>query len=213
MLAGKRAYVDLAGAENASAASMRTLARTAQAIGAAIGDMATVSYSLQNALKVRPDDMENVIGGLINQSKDGTIHFQNMAEEIIALAPKFARFGTLGREGATELARLRSGLSRPRRQSHDTFHLEQYRDSLRRFQRRSVIAGLLSSLGIDPWIDLLAIDPRHSVTKPANRSKPHRRSIGSSATYTSMPCGITVPSDQARRGSSSASRGPCPMPP
>jgi hypothetical protein len=105
-LAGERAYVDLAGAENASAASMRTLARTAQASGAAIGDMATVAYSLQNALKVRPDEMEDVIGGLINQSKDGTIHFQNMAQEIIALGPKFARFGTLGREGAAELGAL-----------------------------------------------------------------------------------------------------------
>jgi len=106
VLAGERAYVDLAGAENASAGSMRTLARTAQASGAAIGDMATVAYSLTNALKVRPEELEDVIGGLINQSKDGTIHFQNMAEEIIALAPKFARFGTLGREGAAELGAM-----------------------------------------------------------------------------------------------------------
>src|SRR5579872_2567854 len=106
VLAGERAFVDLAGAENASAASMRTLARTSQASGAAIGDMATVAYSLTNALKVRPGELEDVIGGLINQSKDGTIHFQNMAEEIIALAPKFARFGTLGREGAAELGAM-----------------------------------------------------------------------------------------------------------
>lgn len=103
VLAGARAFVDLAGAEHYSEATMRMLARTAQASGAAIGDMATVAYSLTNALKVKPEELEDVIGGLINQSKDGTIHFQNMAQEIIALGPKFARFGVLGREGASEL--------------------------------------------------------------------------------------------------------------
>lgn len=106
VLAGARAFVDLAGAENYSESMMRTLARTAQASGAAIGDMATVAYSLQNALHIKPEEMEDVIGGLINQSKDGTIHFQNMAQEIIALGPKFARFGVLGRQGASELGAM-----------------------------------------------------------------------------------------------------------
>jgi hypothetical protein len=62
--------------------------------------------ALQNHLKIRPEAMENVLGGLINQSKDGTIHFQNMAQEIIAVAPKFARFGVVGREGVAELGAL-----------------------------------------------------------------------------------------------------------
>lgn len=106
VLAGARAFVDLAGAENYSEGVMRMLARTAQASGAAIGDMATVAYSLTNALKIRPEELEDVIGGLINQSKDGTIHFQNMAQEIIALGPKFARFGVLGRQGASELGAM-----------------------------------------------------------------------------------------------------------
>lgn len=103
VLRGERAYVDLAGAENASAASMRTIARTAQATGADVGDMATVMYSLQNALHIPPGDLENVMGGIINQSKDGTVHFQQMAQEIIALSPIYARFGKTGREGAVEM--------------------------------------------------------------------------------------------------------------
>ncbi len=106
VLAGARAYVDLAGAENYSEGMMRLLARSASASGAAIGDMATVAYSLHNALNIDPGTMEDVIGGLINQSKDGTIHFQNMAEEIIALGPKFARFGVTGRQGAAELGAM-----------------------------------------------------------------------------------------------------------
>jgi TP901 family phage tail tape measure protein len=106
VLGGARAFVDLAGAENYSTEALRAIARAAQASGTAIGDMSTVVYSLQNHLKIRPEEMENVLGGLINQSKDGTIHFQNMAQEIIAVAPKFARFGVVGREGVAELGAL-----------------------------------------------------------------------------------------------------------
>jgi TP901 family phage tail tape measure protein len=106
VLGGARAFVDLAGAENYSTEALRAIARAAQASSTAIGDMSTVVYSLQNHLKIRPEEMENVLGGLINQSKDGTIHFQNMAQEIIAVAPKFARFGVVGREGVAELGAL-----------------------------------------------------------------------------------------------------------
>jgi len=106
VLGGARAFVDLAGAENYSTEALRAIARAAQASGTAIGDMSTVVYSLQNHLKIRPEEMENVLGGLINQSKDGTIHFQNMAQEIIGIAPKFARFGTLGRQGVAELGAM-----------------------------------------------------------------------------------------------------------
>lgn len=106
VLAGEKAFIDLAGAENYSEASMRTLARTARASNTEIGAMATVMYALQNALHVKPDEIEDTLSGLINQSKDGTIHFANMAEEIIGVAPKFARFGVTGREGAIQLGAM-----------------------------------------------------------------------------------------------------------
>lgn len=106
VLAGEQAWVDLAGAENGTVASMRTLARAARAGNTEITDMATVMYSLSNAMHINPGEMENALGGLINQSKDGTVHFKNMAEEIIAVAPKFARFGVTGRQGAVELGAM-----------------------------------------------------------------------------------------------------------
>jgi len=103
VLRGERAYVDLAGASKASAQSMRLIAAASQATGADVSDMATVMYSLENALHVSGPEMEYVMGGIVNQSKDGTVHFQQMAQEIIALAPIYARFGRTGREGANEL--------------------------------------------------------------------------------------------------------------
>lgn len=106
VLAGEKAFIDLAGAENYSEASMRTLARTARASNTEISAMATVMYALQNSLHVNPAEMEDTLSGLINQSKDGTIHFANMAEEIIGIAPKFARFGVTGREGAIQLGAM-----------------------------------------------------------------------------------------------------------
>jgi TP901 family phage tail tape measure protein len=106
VLAGEQAWVDLAGAENGTIESMRTLARVSRAGNTEIGYMATVMYSLSNAMNIKPAQMEDAISGLINQSKDGTIHFKNMAEEIIAVAPKFARFGVTGRQGVAELGAM-----------------------------------------------------------------------------------------------------------
>jgi TP901 family phage tail tape measure protein len=106
VLAGARAYVDLAGAQAFSIETMRTLARASQASQTDIKDLATVVYSLHNQLKIPDDQIESTLSGLINQSKDGTVHFQNMAHEIIAIAPQFARFGVVGREGANQLGAM-----------------------------------------------------------------------------------------------------------
>jgi TP901 family phage tail tape measure protein len=106
VLRAARAYVDLAGAGAYSTDTMRTIARAAQASGSDVGDLATVVYSLHNALKVPDNEMEATLSGLINQSKDGTIHFQKMGAEIIAIAPQFARFGVLGREGTNQLGAM-----------------------------------------------------------------------------------------------------------
>lgn len=103
VLRGARAYVDLAGAENYTADKLSLIARAASASGSDIGDMATVVYSLSNALHVTGPELENTIGGLLNQSKSGAIHFSQMAQELVALAPVYAQFGIRGREGAIRL--------------------------------------------------------------------------------------------------------------
>jgi TP901 family phage tail tape measure protein len=104
ILRGTRAYVDLAGAANYSDEKMRTMARTSQAAGADIGDVASVVYALQHNLGIPDDQLENTLGGLINMSKDGAVHFAQMAQEFTALSPTFAQFGVKGREGAIKLA-------------------------------------------------------------------------------------------------------------
>lgn len=103
VLRGARAYIDLAGAEAYTAEKMSLIARAAQASDADIGDVATVVYSLTNALQIAGPELENTIGGLLNQSKSGAIHFTQMAQEMVALAPSFAQFGIKGREGAIRL--------------------------------------------------------------------------------------------------------------
>lgn len=104
VLRGARAYVDLAGAGAYTVGKMSLIARAAQASGSDINDMATVVYALQHSLSIPNNELENTIGGLINLSKDGAVHFNQMAQELIGLAPVYAQFGIKGREGAIQLA-------------------------------------------------------------------------------------------------------------
>lgn len=104
VLRGARAYVDLAGASAYTTEKMSLIARAAQASGSDINDMATVVYALQHSMSIPNTQLEDTIGGLINLSKDGAVHFNQMAQELISLAPVYAQFGITGRQGAIELA-------------------------------------------------------------------------------------------------------------
>lgn len=106
VLRAGKAYVDLAGAENFSVDSMNVLARAAQASGAATTDLAGMMYQLKVSMKVPDNEMEDALGGLINQSKDGAIEAKQMATEFAAILPLFARFGVTGREGAVQAGAL-----------------------------------------------------------------------------------------------------------
>lgn len=106
ILKGTRAYVDIAGAERYTTEKMELLARVAQASGSKINDLAQVMYQLQHAMKIPDEQLESTFSGLLNMSKDGTIHFAQMAEEINELAPQFARFGVTGRDGMMQLAAM-----------------------------------------------------------------------------------------------------------
>lgn len=106
VLRAGRAYIDLAGAEAYTPEMMSLIARAAQASGTEINDLTTVIYALHNSMKVPDNEMEATLSGLINQSKDGTVHFNQLAQEIIGIAPAFARFGVTGREGTNELAAM-----------------------------------------------------------------------------------------------------------
>lgn len=102
VLAAGRAYVDLAGAESFTTGKMRLLARAAQASGSDTRDLAGMMYQLTRSLHVTDAEMENTMGGLINQAKDGAIEAKEMAHEFAGVLPLFSRFGVIGREGAVQ---------------------------------------------------------------------------------------------------------------
>lgn len=106
VLDSARAYVDLAGAQNSSIEKMKILARTGQASEAEGKDLAGMMYQLTRSMKVTDDQMEDTMGGLINQAKDGAIEAKQMAAEFAGMMPIFARFGVTGREGAVQLGAM-----------------------------------------------------------------------------------------------------------
>lgn len=106
ILKAGRAYVDLAGAESFTMDKVSLIGRAAQASGSDVGDMAKLMFTLTENMKVPPGELEDTIGGLINQAKSGTIHFRELAQELIALGPVYSQFGVSGREGANQLGAL-----------------------------------------------------------------------------------------------------------
>jgi len=106
VLDSARAYVDLAGAQNTSIEKMKILARTGQASEATGADLAGMMYQLTRSMKIADDQMEDTMGGLINQAKEGAIEAKQMAAEFSGMMPIFARFGVTGREGATQLGAM-----------------------------------------------------------------------------------------------------------
>lgn len=106
VLDSARAYVDLAGAQNSSIEKMKILARAGQASEAEGKDLAGMMYQLTRSMKVADGQMEDTMGGLINQAKDGAIEAKQMAAEFAGMMPIFARFGVTGREGAIQLGAM-----------------------------------------------------------------------------------------------------------
>lgn len=106
VLDSARAYVDLAGAQNNSIEKMNILARAGQASEAEGKDLAGMMYQLTRSMKVADNQMEDTMGGLINQAKDGAIEAKQMAAEFSGMMPIFARFGVTGREGAIQLGAM-----------------------------------------------------------------------------------------------------------
>lgn len=106
VLAGAQAYVDITGDVDGASASMRGFARIAQASDSSMADIANAAASMQDAMHIKPEEMEAVFSGLINQGKAGAVTLKNMAGEFPSLLSKFARFGVLGRNGTIELGAM-----------------------------------------------------------------------------------------------------------
>lgn len=102
VLKAGRAYIDLAGAQNFSIDKMNILARAAQATGSKTEDLAGMMYQLTTSMRVPDNELEDTMGGLINQAKDGAIEAKQMASEFAGILPLFKRFGVIGREGTIQ---------------------------------------------------------------------------------------------------------------
>lgn len=106
VLTAARAYVDLAGAESFTMDKMSLMSRAAQASGADVKDMAELLFTLTENMKVPPNELEATLSGLINQAKDGSIHFKELAHELVALGPVYTQFGVTGRQGSIQLGAM-----------------------------------------------------------------------------------------------------------
>lgn len=103
VLAAGRDYADLAGLQAFTMERMSLIARAAQASGSDVKDMAALMFTLTENMKVPDNQLEDTIGGLINQAKYGSIHFRELAKELVALGSVYQQFGVVGREGAIQI--------------------------------------------------------------------------------------------------------------
>jgi TP901 family phage tail tape measure protein len=103
VLAAGRSYADLAGLEAFTMERMSLIARAAQASGSDVQDMAALMFTLTENMKVPDNQLEDTIGGLINQAKYGSIHFKELAKELVALGAVYSQYGVSGREGAIQM--------------------------------------------------------------------------------------------------------------
>lgn len=106
VLLAAQSYLDLAGVAATTPEIMRTISRASQATGTDVHAMATMVYSLGDAMHIPPGEMESTLAGINNQAKDGSAHFKNMAGEMIGMLPRFAQFGVTGRQGAIGMTAL-----------------------------------------------------------------------------------------------------------
>jgi hypothetical protein len=103
VLRAGKSYMDLAGAQSFTIPKMNLLARAAQATGAQTTDLAGMMYQLTETMKLTDAQVEDTMGGLINQAKDGAIEAKDMAAEFAGILPLFARFkDSLGPSGAIQ---------------------------------------------------------------------------------------------------------------
>lgn len=103
VLAAGRSYADLAGLEAFTMDRMSLIARAAQASGSDVSDMAALMFTLTENMKVPDNQLEDTIGGLIEQAKYGSIHFKELAKELVALGAVYTQYGITGREGAIQM--------------------------------------------------------------------------------------------------------------
>ncbi|TJV70725.1 MAG: phage tail tape measure protein [Mesorhizobium sp.] len=87
-------------------AFLPTVARTAQASGAEMSDIALTADALANSLGITADKMQEAFDILAFEGKAGKFELKDMAAELPAIAPAFAALGYKGTEGLKRLAAM-----------------------------------------------------------------------------------------------------------
>ncbi|OBQ91424.1 phage tail tape measure protein [Mesorhizobium sp. AA23] len=87
-------------------AFLPSVARTAQASGAAMSDIALTADALANSLGITADKMQEAFDILAFEGKAGKFELKDMAAELPAIAPAFAALGYKGTEGLKRLAAM-----------------------------------------------------------------------------------------------------------
>ncbi|MDG4877664.1 phage tail tape measure protein [Mesorhizobium sp. WSM4935] len=87
-------------------AFLPTVARTAQASGAEMSDIALTADALSNSLGITADKMQEAFDILAFEGKAGKFELKDMAAELPAIAPAFAALGYKGTEGLKKLAAM-----------------------------------------------------------------------------------------------------------
>lgn len=103
ILGGGQAYIDLTGDVAGAEASMSAFARIAQASGAKVSDVATATAALKESMGLDSKDIEAAFSGLIMQGKAGAVSLADLAGQLSAVAPRFAKFGGSGLLGIADL--------------------------------------------------------------------------------------------------------------
>ncbi|MES0023173.1 MULTISPECIES: phage tail tape measure protein [unclassified Mesorhizobium] len=83
-----------------------TVARTAQASGAEMSDIALTADAMASSLGITADKMQEAFDILAFEGKAGKFELKDMAAELPALAPAFAALGYKGTEGLKKLAAM-----------------------------------------------------------------------------------------------------------
>ncbi|HWU86205.1 MAG TPA: phage tail tape measure protein [Kofleriaceae bacterium] len=103
ILAGAQSYIDLTGDVAGAEAAMRSFARTAQATGADVTDIATATAAMQQSMQLDPRDIEAALSGLHQQGKAGAVAIKDLAGELSSVLPRFAKFGGSGLQGISDI--------------------------------------------------------------------------------------------------------------
>lgn len=83
--------------------AMPAIAKTAQAAGAEVEDMATTTLALNQNLKISTDSMQNAFDILVKGGKAGKFELKDMARYIPSIAPAAVAIGMKGEQGLMRL--------------------------------------------------------------------------------------------------------------